>query len=234
MPLAASGRAVRERRREAAPETTVLVVDDQRTFAEAVGLAIDSQRGLRCVDAVGSAEQALEALDTSCPDVVLLDLALPGMGGLDAIAGLKRRCPACRILVLTVDTSRRSIVAAAAAGADGFLPKDTPFAGIIRAVRATDSVLVTDDLLEQIVHLRPEPAAREAGRDGEPLTEREHQVLRGLARGEAVKEVARQLGISVHTCRGHVRAIHRKLGVHSQLAAVVAAARRGLLADPVE
>lgn len=224
------GRAVADRT-ESSRDTTVLVVDDQRAFADAVGLAVDSQRHLRCIGTVGSAEAALDRVDDACPDVVLLDLQLPGMGGLDAIPLVKQRCPAVRVLVLTVDATRHTLLAAAAAGADGFLPKDAPFAAILDAVRATDSVLVADEVLEQIVHLVPPEGEQAETDDGFVLTERETEVLRHLASGVPVKQVARQLDISVHTCRGHVRAILHKLGAHSQLAAVVAAARRGLLHD---
>jgi DNA-binding NarL/FixJ family response regulator len=223
---------VAEHRAETSGDTAVLVVDDQRAFADAVGLAVDSQRRLRCMGAVGSAEEALERVRDACPDVVLLDLRLPGMGGLEAIPRLKERCPATRVLVLTVDTSRHTILAAAAAGADGFLPKDAPFGTILGAVRATDSVFVAEEVLKQIVQLERESTPDVESADaGAALTEREREVLRYLAKGVPVKQIARHLQISVYTCRGHVRAILHKLGAHSQLAAVVAAAQRGLLRD---
>jgi DNA-binding NarL/FixJ family response regulator len=224
------GRTAGAERTDVSRDTTVLVVDDQRAFADAVGLAVDSQRHLRCIGTVGTAEEAVERVVTARPDVVLLDLQLPGMAGLDAIPIVKERCPGTRVLVLTVDTTRATILAAAAAGADGFLPKDAPFAAILDAVRATDSILVADEVLEQIVHL----VRRDGGQaraDDTALTERELEVLRHLANGVPVKQIARRLGISVYTCRGHVRAILHKLGAHSQLAAVVVAARRGLLHD---
>jgi DNA-binding NarL/FixJ family response regulator len=210
-------------------QTTVLMVDDQRTFADAMVLAVDSQRDLNCVGAVGSAEEALEQVGMACPDVILLDLRLPGTGGLDAIGVLKDHCQTVRVLVLTVDTSRRAILAAANAGADGFLAKAAPFTDILTAVRADDSVLVAEEALAEIVRLETD-TTRPRDHD-DPLTEREHEVLRHLAKGSPVKQIARGLGISVHTCRKHVHAILNKLDAHSQLAAVVTAARRGLLSD---
>jgi DNA-binding NarL/FixJ family response regulator len=222
--------AARAGRDGGSADTTVLVVDDQRAFADAVALAVDSQRGLCCVAGVGSAEAALEHVAVECPDVVLLDLRLPGMSGLDAIPLLKDRCPRMRILVLTVDTSRRAIVAAADAGADGFIAKVAPFTDILAAVRADESLLVAEEALAEIVRLERDATPPADGADG-TLTEREREVLTHLARGTPVKQVARGLGISVHTCRGHVRAILHKLDAHSQLAAVVTAARRGLLRD---
>jgi DNA-binding NarL/FixJ family response regulator len=230
MPTVGEGQAAARRRTERAAVTAVLVVDDQRAFADAVGLAVDSQRGLRCVGAVGSAEAALERIRESCPDVVLLDIRLPGMRGVDAISLLKAQCPLMRILMLTAHTSRRTVLEAVAAGADGFLPKEAPFTEILDAVRAPDNILVADEILAQVVHLGRETGRHEGdSADEAGLTEREGEILSLLAQGRPVKQIARHLGISVYTCRGHVRAILHKLGVHSQLAAVVAAARRGLL-----
>jgi DNA-binding NarL/FixJ family response regulator len=232
MPTAGTGEAATQRRGDVPSETTVLVVDDQRTFADAVALAVDSQRQLRCVGAVGSAEEAFDCIGTRCPDVVLLDVRLPGMDGLTAISLLKQRCPAIRILVLTANDSQTRFLAAAAAGADGFLPKDTPFTEIIDAVRSTDTLLVDPNVIRQIAHGGLAPA--EPGDPSErrvELTDRELEVLRLLADGVPVKQIAPQLGVTVHTCRGHVRSILHKLDAHSQLAAVVTAARLGLLDD---
>jgi DNA-binding NarL/FixJ family response regulator len=232
MPTAGTGEAAARRRGDVSSEIAVLVVDDQRTFADAVALAVDSQRRMRCVGAVGSAEEALDHIGAGCPDVVLLDVRLPGMDGLAAISVLKERCPAVRILVLTANDSQTRFLGAAAAGADGFLPKDTPFTEIIDAVRSTDTLLVDPHVLKQIAHSGLAPSDLvDLSRRRVELTERELEVLRLLADGVPVKQIAPKLGVSVHTCRGHVRSILHKLDAHSQLAAVVTAARLGLLAD---
>lgn len=207
---------------------TVLVVDDQRAFADAVALAIDSQRRLRCLGAASSAEDALQRLEAECADVVLLDVRLPGTDGLAAIAQFKDRCPQVRILVLTADVSPATFLGAVKAGADGFLAKDAPFTEIIDAVRSSDSLLVDPQVLKQLVR----EAAPSDGGDRPPLTERELEVLRLLAEGLAVKQIAPKLGVTVNTCRGHVRSILHKLDAHSQLAAVVTATRLGLLHEP--
>jgi DNA-binding NarL/FixJ family response regulator len=232
MPTAGTGERAGRRGGEASAEIGVLVVDDQRAFADAMALAVDSQRQLRCVGAVGSAEEAVGQVGNMCPDVVLLDVRLPGMGGLEAISLLRERCPGLRILVLTADGSRSTFLAAAAAGADGFLAKDAPFTEILDAVRASDNLLVDPAVLGQIVRteVAPNEPAASTGDRGQ-LTDRELEVLRLLAEGISVKQIARCLGVSVYTCRGHVRSILQKLDVHSQLAAVVAAARLGLLRD---
>ncbi|HEY8527022.1 MAG TPA: response regulator transcription factor [Acidimicrobiales bacterium] len=207
----------------------MLVVDDQRAFADAVALAIDSQLRLRCLGAAGSVEDALHRLGSECPDVLLLDVRLPGTDGLSAITEFKARCPEVRVLVLTADVSPTTFLGAVKAGADGFLPKDAPFTDIIDAVRSGDSLLVDPQVLKQLAG-EGAPAADDA--DPPVLTDRELEVLRLLAEGLAVKQIAPKLGITVNTCRGHVRAILHKLDAHSQLAAVVTATRLGLLHEP--
>ena len=209
---------------------TALVVDDQRTFADAVALALDSQPGLRCVGSVGSVDEALAVLARGCPDVVLLDIQLPRVNGVEAIGLLRELCPTVRVIIVTAHPAPATLVAAIRAGADGFLPKDTPFRDILQAVRQTDEQLLVDHTtLDMVVHTE-QAAPRDHGRPPH-LTPRESQVLHLLADGRPVKQIARQLQMSVHTCRGHVRSLLSKLEVHSQLAAVVQAARLGLLVD---
>lgn len=207
----------------------VLVVDDHRTFGDAMAIAVNTQPDLRCRGAAPSAEVALRWCDDRCPDVVLLDIGLPGMSGIEAIGALRRRCPDARIILVTADTSGAALVDAVEAGADGFLPKSHPFTDVLDAVRRVDHDVIAEPLSmhRAITHLgdAPGPATQPAPE----LTEREHEILLLLADGVPVKQVAARLGMTVNTCRGHIAAVLRKLDAHSQLAAVVAAARHGLL-----
>ena len=204
----------------------VLIVDDHRSFADALALAIGLEPDLRCRPPVTTAEEALAQVEASCPDVVLLDVLLPGMDGIAAIPELRARCPGARIVLLTADPRGETFVDAVEAGADGFLSKEVPFERVLDAVRHADHDLEADPawLQHALDHARSRPS-----RPPVELTEREYEILLLLAEGLAVKQVARRLDMSVHTCRGHVASLHRKLGVHSQLAAVVVAARMGLL-----
>lgn len=217
----------------------VLVVDDHRTFSDAMCIAVDLQPGLRCRAAYRTAEDALSDIaENGCPDVVLLDVGLPGMDGVSATACVRAACPDARIIVLTADTSARTVIGAVEAGAHGFLPKSHSFAEVLRLVLGHEDDVVAEPLtLERALRYASETAT---GAPVPPtqveLTEREYEILVLLAEGLPVKRVAGQLHMSVHTCRGHVAALLRKFDVHSQLAAVVAAARMGLLpnlsADP--
>lgn len=211
-------------------DVEVLVVDDHRTFAEAMCIAVNSQPGLRCRRAVPSAEAALVSLDDEgCPDVVLLDVNLPGMDGVTAIGAIRARCPRARIILLTADTTAQTLIRAVDAGAHGFLPKSFPFTRVLHAVQRVEHDVVAEPLsLERALRYATETAADHAEASVD-LTERERQILVLLAEGLPVKHVASRLHMSVHTCRGHIASLLRKFDVHSQLAAVIAAARLGLL-----
>ena len=224
-------RSLRGRYTGPGPVIDVLVVDDHRAFADAISLAVNREEGLRCVGTVGSVEDAVDAVETSCPSVVLLDLNLPGSGGLEAIGPLRASCPDLRIIVLTADTSVRTVLDSVEAGADAFLPKERRFADLIEAVRDEDAVpFNAEELRRLLLAAKRSPDVR-SGRQPPELTDREREVLLLLAAGEPAKSVARLLDISVHTCRGHVRSLLSKFDAHSQLQVVLRAARCGMLPD---
>lgn len=208
----------------------MLVVDDHRTFGDALCIAVNLQDGMRCRRAVPSAEAALQSMhDEGCPDVVLLDVNLPGMDGVTAIAAIRERCRRARVILLTADTSAQTLVRAVEAGAHGFLPKSFPFIQVLRLVERVEHDVVAEPLsLERALRYATDTAP-EADPPAVDLTDRELQILVLLAEGLPVKQVAVRLHMSVHTCRGHIAALLRKFDVHSQLAAVVAAARMGVL-----
>lgn len=210
---------------------SVLVVDDHRTFADAMRIAVDIQPDMQCEHAAPSAEAALEVVERDgCPDVILLDVRLPGMDGVSAVRALVDRCPDARIVLLTADTSARTIVDAVEAGAHGYLPKSYPFTKVLELIRRLDDQIIAEPLsLERALGHATE-ANREVDRPLPiDLTSREYEVLVLLAEGLPVKQIASRLHLSVNTCRGHVAALLRKFDAHSQLAAVVAAAGLGLL-----
>lgn len=223
---------------EGRPDIDVLVVDDHRTFGDALCIAINLQPGMSCRGAVASAEDALARVGERCPDVVLLDIGLPGMDGITAIGSLRERCPGLRIVLITADDRSETLLAAVDAGADGFLPKGHPFRKVLEAIRRVDEAVVAEPLSlnRALRHLDRGHQGSPAPSGPSDLTEREYEILVLLAEGLPVKQVARRLDMSVNTCRGHVAALLRKFDVHSQLAAVVQAARRGMLpnlrADP--
>ncbi|KOG61336.1 hypothetical protein ADK76_13955 [Streptomyces griseoflavus] len=220
--------------------TRVLVVEDQRTLAEALELAIGAQPDLECVGTVETVERALP-LARAGTDVVLMDVHLPGTDGISGTSLLKTAAPALRVLILTGDPRPRLLAAAAAAGAAGFLTKDSALPDILAAIRApaTGPLLVAGGTLAALAGVPgDEPLPPGTGRPARPAsrpqsrgrcTARELEVLRLLGEGLGPKAIAERLVISPHTARGHVKSVMQKLNAHSQLETVVTAIREGLL-----
>ncbi|MFD0415925.1 response regulator [Streptomyces sp. NPDC127108] len=213
----------------------VLVVEDQRTLADALGIAIDAQPDLTCVGTVASVEEALPLVAAHSPDVVLMDIHLPGADGIEGTRRVRAGHPRTRVLMLTGDTDPGRLVAATSAGAAGFLAKDSAFPAVLAAIRAPAEgpMYVEESTLGILVAALgpsagdPDPPRRGGDRTG--LTAREREVLRLMGRGLGPGAIAERLVVSPHTARGHVKRVMAKLGAHSQLEAVVVAVRSGLL-----
>lgn len=209
------------------------MVEDQRTLADALGVGIDAQPDLACVGAVGSVEEALKLMETARPEVVLMDIHLPGMSGIEGTRRIKASYPASRVLVLTADTTPELLTGAAVAGAAGFLAKDSPFPDILSAIRTPveGKVLVEGTTLAALLEgLRPaEPPRPRSDANRAGLTRRELEVLGLMGEGLDPGAIAEHLVVSPHTARGHVKKVMMKLAAHSQLEAVVTATKIGLL-----
>lgn len=211
----------------------MLVVEDQRALAEALDIAIDSQPDLDCLGAAGSVEEAVRLVEAEQPDVVLMDIHLPDIDGIEGTRRIKASRPETRVVILTGDATPAFLAAAAVAGAAGFLAKDSALADVLAAIRAPigGKMLVESATLAALFdHLgtdAPPAATCEANLAG--LTRRELEVLALMGEALDPKGIAQRLIISEHTARGHVKNVLAKLGVHSQLEAVVQATRIGLL-----
>jgi two-component system response regulator DesR len=195
----------------------VLLIDDHRVFADVLRLGIDAEPDLHCVGTAHSAAEGLALAATSPFAVAVVDLELADASGIDVTRGLLELRPDARVIILTAhvrpDLARRAV----AAGASGFIGKDTSLRGVLAALRTATPQ-------------RP-VLAPELDRDGCPvaLTPREHDVLRRLGQGLDAPRIAAALGISLNTTRDHIKTLIRKLGAHNQLGAVVEAQRLGLL-----
>jgi DNA-binding NarL/FixJ family response regulator len=206
---------------------SVAVVDDHPIVRQGLTAALDDEPDFQVVGAAGSAEEALALVERLRPDVVLLDLELPGMGGVEAIPRLLGSCPGVGVLVFTAYDTDERILAAVRAGATGYLLKGAAVADIARAVRA---VAAGDSALEPRVAATLVAAVR-APRGAGSLTGREREVLRLIAEGQLTKQIALALGISERTVKFHTGSLLRKLGADTRAQAVALAAQRGLL-DP--
>lgn len=205
----------------------VLLVDDHPIVREGLLSALGDEGDLQIVGAAGSAEEALSLAERLLPDVVLLDLELPGMGGIDAIPLLLGTLPAPKVVVFTAYATDDRVLGAIRAGARGYLLKGAPAHEIARAVRTVN---------QGGSHLEPAIAARlvaelrgPPGGAGAQLTAREHEVLRLLGQGMSNKRIARLLSISERTVKFHVSSLLRKLGASNRTQALSLAVQRGLV-----
>jgi DNA-binding NarL/FixJ family response regulator len=213
----------------------VLVVDDHASFAEALAIAMETQDDLECVGTAHDVEQALALVEERSPEVVLMDVNLPGADGVDGTRRIKALRPETRVLILTSFARPEVLARAATAGAAGFLPKESGFADVLSSIRASgeDQMIVDRVTLEAMLErVSVESSGGGAAPSRPRLTAREYEVLRRLGEGLDPQAIARELSISVHTCRGHVKSVLQKLGAHSQLEAVVMATRQGILEAP--
>jgi len=205
----------------------VLVVDDHSTFAELLTGAIDRERDLVSVGHATNGADAVAMFAELRPDVVLMDVQLPDVNGFAASAQILAMSPDARVIILTAHVTADAVANAAVSGVCGFLAKDGHFADLLSTVRtAKRGSLAVDPVLVKRLIDQPRTARRALAR---PLSQRELSVLVSMADGRDVTSIARELYISSHTCRGHVKSVLSKLGAHSQLEAVIIAVRIGLI-----
>jgi DNA-binding NarL/FixJ family response regulator len=184
---------------------------------------IGASPGVLCVGVCKSGEEALETLPSLNPDVVLMDIGLPGMSGIECIARLKRELPSTQIMMLTVFEDDERIFNSITAGATGYLLKNTPPAKLIEAIsdlHAGGSPM-SNQIARRLVREFQKPHPKEC--DLSSLSARELEVLNLLAKGFLYKEIADTLKLSRHTVRTHIRNIYEKLQVRSRTEAVVKA-----------
>jgi DNA-binding NarL/FixJ family response regulator len=206
---------------------TVLIVDDHPVVREGLRAVLTTDQGIAVLTDVATGEEAIESAMRLAPDVVLMDLRLPGMDGIGAIKQIVEAGTSA-VLVLTTYGTDADIARAVAAGASGYLLKDTPGTDLLAAVHATargETVLagpVAAKLADQV---------REQARAGR-LSGRETEVLHGMARGLSNPDIARELFITEATVKSHVTRIFAKLSVNDRTAAVTTAIARGILPPP--
>ncbi|GAA1951479.1 response regulator transcription factor [Catenulispora subtropica] len=206
----------------------LLIVDDHPIVRDGLRGVFDGEPGFAVVGEASDGLQALHRAAELTPDVVLMDLRMPALGGVDAIKRLRAEVPDTRVLVLTTYDTESDVLPAIEAGATGYLLKDAPRDDLIRAVRAANegqavlSPSVAQRLMTRLQAPAPPPAT-------EALTDRELEVLTLIAAGTTNREAARKLFISEATVKTHLLHVYAKLGVRDRAAAVAEAYKRGLL-----
>jgi DNA-binding NarL/FixJ family response regulator len=214
-------------------EIRVAVVEDDRATREGLKLLLGATPGFACAGAWGSVEEARAVGRGAKPDVLLLDVRLPGLSGPEGIPDLRLCWPEALVLMLTSMEDEATVVEALAAGAVGYVLKRTPPARILEAVRevAEGGSPMSPEIARRVVALfrRTGGAVRPAEEDATALTGQERRLLALLADGHSYQSAAETLTISVNTVRKHIRNLYEKLQVHTRSEAVGKALRRGLI-----
>ena len=206
---------------------TVLVVDGHQTVSDLLGVALRGQPEMRYVGHARTGQEALRLVNDLRPNVVLLDPELSDADGIAIAEMMRHRYPDTRVVILTASNEAALVGRATAAGAAGFLTKNGPLGDVLNAVHTAHGggMTVSTDILARLLRsTAPVAGPRPGG-----LTAREHEVLELMAAGLDPRAIAGGLGIGLPTCRGHVKALLGKLGVHSQLEAVAVARQRGIV-----
>lgn len=207
-------------------DVRVLVVDDQRLIRESIASLLDIQDGITVVGTAGDGREAVDLAVSLAPDVVLMDVRMPVMDGIEALAVLRERVP-CRVVMLTTFDDEDYVVRALRGGASGYLLKDRPARELAAAVRlAHDGIAQFDPAAATRLAnaLQPPRTLREHS-----LTEREIEVLRLVAAGRTNREIGRRLHLAEGTVKNHISRVLGRLGLRDRTQAALYARDHGLL-----
>jgi len=210
------------------PPIRVLIVDDHPVTREGLHAALELSEDVVIVGEAESGEEAIERAGELTPDIVFMDVRMPGIGGIEATKAIRIASPATRIILFTVDESRASISEAIQAGVSGYLPKDATAEERANAARLAlqGKAVIHPQLTRAFIE---EVQLAEKRVEAPPLSKRETEILQKVAYGATTKEVAHDLGISPHTVKTHLERIFEKLGANDRAQAVAIAIRSGLV-----
>jgi two-component system, NarL family, response regulator YdfI len=207
----------------------ILIADDHLIIREGLRLILETEDDFELVGEASDGAEALRQAAEVQPDVILMDLRMPGMDGLTAIERLRAEQPQIAVVILTTFNEDELMRRGMRAGARGYLLKDTDRQTLFNNIRAAarGETLLKPEVMARLL---AEPASHTTGsssQTGQELTEREREVLAAVGRGERSKEIALRLGITERTVKAHLASIYSKLGVDSRAAAIAAASQRG-------
>ena len=211
----------------------ILIIDDHPLFRKGVAQLIAMAAHLEVMGEASNGEQGVAMAKELDPDMILLDLHMTGMGGIETLKAIRDADLDCRVVILTVSDNADDLVAAIRSGADGYLLKDMEPEDLLKAIdEALNGRTVIGERLNGLLAraIREEATAKQ--RDTATLTDREKEILQGLAQGLSNKLIARNLDITEATVKVHVKNLLKKLGFHSRLEAAVWAVGRGMKPHP--
>jgi DNA-binding NarL/FixJ family response regulator len=209
----------------------VAVVDDQRLFTKGISGLVDMLPGVEAVGVAYNGEEAIALCRKEEPDVVLMDISMPKMDGISATREIKELLPQTAVLILTGHEEDEHVFEGIKAGAQGYLLKDAELEDLSRAIRTVHAgdTIIAPELAQKMLS-----TFEDSGRSGRselmpPLTDRELEVIRALARGMSDRQIAGALSISEKTVRNHTSNIYRKLHIFDRTQAVIYAVREGVI-----
>lgn len=206
----------------------ILIADDHDVVRDGLKLILETEEDFQVIGEAGDGAKAVQLTEELQPDVILMDLRMPGMDGLQAIEKIHAQWPKVAVVILTTYNEDDLMMRGLQAGARGYLLKDTNRQTLFNSLRAAarGEALFLPDVIARVLS---QPSAVKRN-ETSILTERELEVLRAASRGERSKEIAIHLGITERTVKAHLDSVYNKLGVDSRAAAVATAIERGLLA----
>ncbi|GMU94603.1 MULTISPECIES: response regulator transcription factor [Ignavibacterium] len=209
----------------------VAIVEDNDTIREGLSALINGTDGYRCVAVFRDCESFLSKLNSLQVDVVLMDIGLPGISGIEGVQKALSKNPELNILMLTIYEESDKVFDALCAGATGYLVKKTPPAKLLEAIKDAyeGGSPMSSGIARQVINAFKETKIKDAADENYNLSSREIEVLNLLADGFNYQEIAENLFISVDTVRHHIRNIYKKLHVHSQSEAVAKAIRKRII-----
>ncbi|HVF12148.1 MAG TPA: response regulator transcription factor [Actinomycetota bacterium] len=209
--------------------TTIAIIEDHKVVADALDTMLGFQEGFEVVGKATSGSDAIHLVDREHPDVVLMDVTLEGLNGIEATREIMRKHPTSKVLVLSMHDDQETVTRAISAGAAGFLPKNVDREELIAAINAVAAGKgflhpeVTRPFLTRFGGMADKQV------DKERLTDRERMVLEELSQGKSTKLIAESLVVAEETVKTHLTHIYQKLGVSDRVQAVALALRRGLV-----
>jgi NarL family two-component system response regulator YdfI len=208
----------------------VLIADDHPIVRTGLRLMLNLHATFELVGEAVDGASAVRLTGELCPHVVLMDLRMPGMDGISALEHIRQEWPQVAVIILTTYNEDELVIRGLRAGAKGYLLKDAEVEVLLQAIErvARGETLIQPEVMERIL-LHAERAVSTPSPQQPALTQRELDVLAGVARGERTKEIARRLGVSERTAWAYLTSIYNKLGVDSRASAVALAMERGLL-----
>ena len=209
----------------------VLVADDHTILRQGIKALLDNQEGIEVIGEAKDGREALAIIEETLPDVILMDIAMPGLNGLEATRRIKKKFPRMKVLVLTMYTNEEYIFQILNAGANGYLVKETAFQDLISAIKAVykNEAFMSPSISKKVINSYIKKAQDDEEQTCEILTTRERESLQLIAEGNSRKKIAELLFISPKTVETHRTHIMDKLNIHNRTGLIKYAIRKGMV-----